>query len=217
MRRAIIGAVGAVLLSGAFHTEALAVSPPVISGESIAGPSLAAEVRARKTVRHHRRAVHRRHVYNRRHSRAGAAIAAGTVLGLVGSLAAAAATPSYTYGDPYWYDDGPYGNVAYGYGYPAYSYPAYRAYPVYGYAYPYRRAYYPRTPYHHGYYGHRNFDRHRFGYGRPAFIPSGVTGGRVVPRGFGPGGVQGRPVAAVPIRPGGFAAGAPRVPTGFRR
>jgi hypothetical protein len=161
-RQIVIGVLSAAALAGVEPNEAQAVSPPVLSAQTIAGPALTSEVQYRRG-RYHHRAYYR----GRRGSNVGPAIAAGAVLGLVGTLAATTVTPSYSYGYPY---DG------YGYGYPygrvAYSYPGYGSYPAYryGYAYPYRRAYYPRGGYRpRASYGRRDFYSRRVHYGRPGF------------------------------------------------
>jgi hypothetical protein len=104
-RQIIISALGAAMLAGTFPSEAYAISPPLVSAQAIAGPTLTTEARYRRPARVTHRVHHRRRV-----SRVAPAVAAGAALGLFGALAAAAATPSYSYGYPY-----PYG---YGYGYP---------------------------------------------------------------------------------------------------
>jgi hypothetical protein len=172
-RQIVIGVLSAAALAGVEPNEARAVSPPVLSAQTIAGPALTSEVRYRQG-----RYRHRAYYPGRRGSNVGPAIAAGAMLGLVGTLAAATVTPSYSYGYPY---DGygygyPYGGASYSYGYPygrvAYSYPGYGSYPAYryGYAYPYRRAYYPRGVYRpRAYYGRGDFYSRRVHYGRPGF------------------------------------------------
>jgi hypothetical protein len=207
-RHLVIGALGAAFLTGMLQTEALAISPRVVAADALAGPSITTHVRYRRTAAVHHR--HRHGVRYVRRSNAGAAIAAGTMLGLFGTLAAA--TPSYGYGDPYWYGDG-YG-YGYGYGYP-YGQSAYYGYPGYGYGYgyPYRRAYYPRAYYPRGgyyrraYYGGGGFGNRRAYYGgggfgnRGAFYGGGGFGNRGAfygGGGFGNRGGFARPVGAAP-------------------
>ena len=147
----VTGAVGAALLAGSV-TSSEAVTPPVRSAASVAGPAPADQV------------YYRRYYRGYYYDRTGAAVA-GAALGLIG-LAATAAIASRSYDDPYYYG---------GY-YPAYygAYPAYYGYyggPYWG----YRRAFYARP-----YWGYRRaFYARPYGWGgyRRAYFAPGWRGG----------------------------------------
>lgn len=123
------GAVGAMLTAGSV-TSSDALTVPVRSAGSVAGPAPTEQ-------------IYYRYYYGRRYYRGGAAVA-GAALGLIGLAAGAAVANSY-YGYPYYSG---YYPAYYGY-YPR----AYYRYPVGYYGY-YRRAYYggPYWGYRRAYY-----------------------------------------------------------------
>jgi len=167
-RTALTVALASVLTAGA-ASSSQAASIPVLSAEVIAGPTLTAQVNHRRGAR-------------------GAAVATGLAFGILGGLAAAAATP-YSYGgygyhayEPYYYGD-IYYNEAH-YSYPGYYAPVYSTvhYSPYGY-----RPYYPRRAYRHYsarqyHYAPRRYYRQRpqyYGYGVPQYVdPHGPNYGQ---------------------------------------